>query len=105
MLLLTYSILLKYCPAKKVMRGEANILLRASAERLKKNKKYDLKCSFSNAHGCTAKYWTVRPVSPRAGVGMRYLERLNLVFRYEAIINQRSLSKYYETTALPLYCI
>ena len=82
MLLLTYSVLLRYCPAKKVMRGEANILLRASAERLRKNKKHDLKCSFSNAHGFKAKYWTVRPVSPRAGVGMRYLERLTLVSRY-----------------------
>ena len=57
MLSLMDSILLKHCPAKKVMRGEANIFLRASADqRLKKIKKYDEKCSISNTHSRTVKY-------------------------------------------------
>ena len=64
-----------------------------------------MRCSIPNAHGHTAKYWTVGPVGPRVGVGISYFERLILVLRYETVINQRSPLKYYETTSLPPYCI
>ena len=47
MLLLINSILLRYCTAKKVMRDEANMFLRASTDRrFEKNKKHDLNALF-----------------------------------------------------------
>ena len=53
------------------MRGEANISLGArDDQRLKKNKKYDMKCSISSSHARPTKYWTVGPVIPRVGVGI-----------------------------------
>lgn len=49
------------------MRGEAKIFLGAMTDqRHKKSKECDEKCSISNVHGRTAKYWTAGPVSPRA---------------------------------------
>ncbi len=80
------SVLLRYVPAKKLTRGETNVFLRAMADqRHKRSKKYDEKCSISNAHGRMAKYWTAGPVSPRAGVGMSYFECLILILSYEAV--------------------
>lgn len=49
-----------------------------------RHNKSNEKCSISNAHGLTVKYWTVGQVSPEI---------------YSSIIT------HYEITDLPLYCI
>jgi hypothetical protein len=64
-------VLLRYIPANNVMRYETKTFFGARAnQRHKNSKKYDEKCSISNAHSRTAKYWTAGPVSPRVGIGI-----------------------------------